>query len=151
MRRSEVASLAIEHLQKRGGRWLIVNLVGKGAKTRSVVMAGWVKGALDAWTQEAGITEGPLFRNVNKGGTVGEAISEVGISWVVKEYGKALDMPQLAAHDLRRTFAKLSSKGGADLEQLRLSLGHASLITTQQYLGSALDLDNAPSDKLGLG
>ncbi len=32
-----------------------------------------------------------------------------------------------APHDCRRTFAKLALKGGARLEQIQLSLGHASI------------------------
>ena len=141
LRRSEVAGLDFAHVQQRDGRWLIVDLVGKRNKVRSVVMPTWVKQALDAWAQGAGIGAGPVFRNVSKGGTLGDSLSPVGVSWVVKEYGRALGYEDLAAHDLRRTYAKLSRQGGADLEQIQLSLGHASLTTTERYLG----------DKLGLG
>lgn len=46
----------------------------------------------------------------------------------------------LKPHDLRRTYAKLSRDGGASLEQVQLTLGHSSLVTTQRYLGSNLNL-----------
>jgi len=38
---------------------------------------------------------------------------------------------QAAPHDLRRTFAKLAHKGRAALEQIQLSLGHATILTTK--------------------
>ena len=157
LRRSEVARLTFAHIQRRNGHWLIVDLAGKGNRTRSVVMPDWVKDAIDAWAeastlaQDAGMADGPVFRNVTKGETVGgDGLSDVGVSWIIKRYGEALDMPQLAAHDLRRTYAKLGRAGGADLEQIQLSLGHASLLTTQRYLCSTLDLDRAPGDLAGL-
>jgi integrase len=53
-------------------------------------------------------------------------------------------------HDLRRTFAKLAHKGRAALEQIQLSLGHASITTTEKYLGVRQDLQDAPCDHLGL-
>ncbi len=150
LRRSEVARLTFAHLQEREGRWLICDLVGKGSRIRSVVMPTWAKEAVDRWAEGAGIAEGPVFRDVRKGGHMGDALSEVGVSWIIKEYGNAMGYPELAAHDLRRTYAKLARKGGADLEQIQFNLGHASLKTTERYLGTALDLVNAPCDKLGL-
>jgi integrase len=56
----------------------------------------------------------------------------------------------VAPHDCRRTFAKLALKGGARLEQIQLSLGHASIRTTERYLGVEQDLTDAPCDRLGL-
>jgi integrase len=56
----------------------------------------------------------------------------------------------LAPHDLRRTFAKLAHKGDAPLEQIQLSLGHASIQTTERYLGVKQSLSDAPCDHLGL-
>ena len=56
-----------------------------------------------------------------------------------------------APHDLRRTFAKLAHRGQAPVEQIPLSLGHASLKTTEHYLGVQQDLIDAPCDRLGIG
>jgi len=49
-----------------------------------------------------------------------------------------------------RTFAKLAFKGGAKLDQIQLSLGHASIQTTERYLGVQQDLTDAPCDYLHL-
>jgi integrase len=56
----------------------------------------------------------------------------------------------VAAHDLRRTFAKLARKGGSEIDQIQLSLGHASIQTTERYLGTQQDMNDAPADRLGL-
>jgi len=68
---------------------------------------------------------------------------------VAAHYGAALGL-SVAAHDLRRTYAKLAHKGGAGLDQIQLSLGHASIRTTERYLGVEQDLTDAPGDRLGL-
>ena len=68
----------------------------------------------------------------------------------VAKYGKRIGVPKLAPHDLRRTFAKLAHKGRAALEQIQLSLGHASILTTERYLGIQQDLQDAPCDRLGI-
>ncbi len=57
---------------------------------------------------------------------------------------------QIAPHDLWRMFAKLAHKGHAALEQIQISLGHASIQTTERYLGIEQDLTDAPCDHLGL-
>lgn len=56
----------------------------------------------------------------------------------------------IAPHDLRRTFAKLAHQGRAALEQIQISLGHASIQTTERYLGVEQDLLDAPCDHLGI-
>ena len=68
---------------------------------------------------------------------------------VVAEYAKPLGI-DVKPHDLRRTFAQLAHKGDAPLEQIQLSLGHASVQTTERYLGVKQDLTSAPCDVLGL-
>ena len=72
------------------------------------------------------------------------------IANVVRGYVDRCGFDDLAAHDLRRTFAKLAHKGGAGLDQIQLSLGHASIRTTERYLGVEQDLVSAPCDVLGL-
>jgi integrase/recombinase XerD len=58
--------------------------------------------------------------------------------------------PRFAPHDLRRSFAKLAHKGRAPLEQIQICLGHASIQTTERYLGVEQDLTDAPCDHLGI-
>lgn len=150
LRRQEAAGLTVAHVQQREGRWVIVDLVGKRNKTRSVPMPSWAKAAVDAWAAAAGITEGRLFRAVHKGNRVnGDTMTDQAIADVVREHSAAAGLA-VAAHDLRRTFAKLAHKGGAGLDQIQLSLGHASIQTTERYLGLRQDLTDAPCDHLGL-
>ena len=151
LRRKEAAALAVEHIQLREARWVIVDLVGKGGRVRSVPMPSWTKAAIDAWTSAAEITGGLVFRATCKGGKVaGDSMTAQSIFEVVRLYGAKIGVPELAPHDLRRTFAKLAHKGRAALEQIQLSLGHASVVTTEKYLGVRQDLTDAPCDHLGL-
>src|SRR5258705_3705172 len=50
LRRSEVAAVAVGHIQMRDGRWCIVDLLGKHGRVRTIPMPTWVKVAIDAWT-----------------------------------------------------------------------------------------------------
>jgi integrase len=146
LRRSEAVRLAFAHIQQRDGRWCVVDLTGKKGRVRTVPMPAWAKLAIDTWAAAAGIAAGPVFRGVNKGdGVTGDRLSAQGILRAVARYTGAI-----APHDLRRTFAKLAFKGGAKLDQIQLSLGHASIQTTERYLGVQQDLTDAPCDYLHL-
>jgi integrase len=152
LRRSEAAALSIEHIQQREGRWTIVDIKGKGGRIRTVPMAAWGKVLIDSWTQAAGITTGHVFRPVNRGGRVtADRISNPKALWVaLRKYCGTVGVPGLAPHDLRRTYAKLADLGKAPLRQIQLSLGHASIQTTELYLGTEQHLADAPCDHLGL-
>jgi integrase len=129
---------------------VLVDLVGKGRRVRSVPMPGWAKAAVDRWTDRAGIIEGRILQPVNKAGRVtGGGITAQAIFEIVESYSRSLGLA-FAPHDLRRTFAKLAHRGQAPVEQIQLSLGHASLKTTERYLGIEQDLVDAPCDRLGL-
>ncbi|MCL4559905.1 MAG: tyrosine-type recombinase/integrase [Chloroflexi bacterium] len=150
LRREECAGLTFEQIQLREARWVIVDLVGKGNKTRSIPMPAFAKAALESWAQAARLSQGRVFRQLSRGGRVmGEGITPQAIRDVVAAYGCKIGVT-ISPHDLRRTFAKLAHKGGAGLEQIRLSLGHASIKTTEIYLGASQDLSDAPCDHLGL-
>src|SRR6202051_240398 len=68
LRRSEVVGLSLDQLQSREGRWVIVNLVGKGKRLRTVPIPSWSKDLLNVWLQHSGVSEGKVFRRVLKGG-----------------------------------------------------------------------------------
>lgn len=150
LRRSEVANLTYQHLAQRDGRFVIVDMIGKGNRTRTVGLPHFAKAALDAWTSAAGFHDGYVFRSLRRGGHLdGERMTDQAIADVVRTYSAELGKP-LAAHDLRRTYAKLAHKADGRLDQIQLSLGHASIKTTERYLGIEQDLQHAPGDKIEL-
>jgi site-specific recombinase XerD len=146
LRRSELAALTFKHVQLRDSRRCIVDLVGKHGRVRTIPMPTWSKNAIDAWTTEAGVTEGYLFRPINRGDQVfGARLSEKVVWQMLKSYVVAAGLPDIAPHDLRRTTAKLCRAAGGELEQIQMLLGHSSVQTTERYLGTRQDLAHAPN------
>jgi integrase len=151
LRRSEVAALAFAHVQQRDGRWCIIDLVGKHGRVRTVPMPNWVKVAIDAWTSAAAIAEGQVFRPVNRAHrAAGDRLGEKAVWQMLREYATAAGVHGIAPHDARRTCAKLCRAAGGELEQIQLLLGHASVQTTERYLGTKQDLVHAPNDAIKL-
>jgi site-specific recombinase XerD len=151
LRRSEVAALTFGHIQQRDGRWCIVDLVGKQGRVRTVPMPTWTKVAIDGWTSAVGLTGGPVFRPVNRRDTVsGERMSEKVVWQLLRPYAEAAGLAGIAPHDLRRSCAKMCRAAGGELEQIQLLLGHASVQTTERYLGTRQDLVHAPNDGIRL-
>jgi site-specific recombinase XerD len=151
LRRSEVAALTFAHVQQRDGRWCIVDLVGKHGRVRTAPMPAWVKIAIDAWTAGASVADGHVFRPVNRTGIVtGGRLGEKVVWQLLRGYAAAAGVPGIAPHDLRRTCAKLCRAAGGELEQIQMLLGHASVQTTERYLGTRQDLVHAPNDAIRL-
>ncbi len=152
LRRAELAGLNVADIQQRDGRWVAADLVGKGGRVRTVPVPAWVKVTVDQWTEAAGIEGGRLWRSINRGGRVwGDGLTEKVIWQVVEQYAAEVGLTEIASHDLRRTCAKLCRAGGGELEQIQLLLGHASVQTTERYLGTKQNLTDAPNDHMGLG
>lgn len=151
LRRSEVAALTFAHIQQRDGRWCIVDLKGKHGRIRTMPMPTWVKVAIDAWTSAADVVEGHTFRPVNRvDQVVGQRLGEKVVWQMLQQHAAATGVPGIAPHDLRRTCAKLCRAAGGELEQIQLLLGHASVQTTERYLGTKQDLVHAPNDAIKL-
>jgi integrase len=70
---------------------------------------------------------------------------------IVTKYARQTGLVDpLPPHDMRRTCAKLCRAAGGDLKQIQFLLGHASIQTTERYLGSRQNLKEAVNDRLGL-
>ena len=80
----------------------------------------------------------------------GRALSEKSIWWIARKYAGELEFGNVAPHDLRRTSARLCRESGGALEQIQLLLGHTSIQTTMDYLGTRQNLVEAVNDRLGL-
>jgi len=151
LRRRELATLKIEDLQLREGRWVIIDLRGKGGRIRTVAIPIWVKQGIDAWMAVAKLDKGRLLRPLSKSGKIiGDELGDWAIWSVVEQSSKQIGIEHFGAHDLRRTCAKLCRKSGGDLEQIKFLLGHTSIQTTERYLGSEQEIEIAVNDNLGL-
>jgi integrase len=151
LRRSEVIGLNLNQVQSREGHWAIVNLVGKGARLRTVPVPSWCKELVDAWLQHSGVSDGKVFRRLLRGGTRQEAGVTANVVWyAVKRCARQAGINNLAPHDLRRTCARLCHGCGGELEQIQFLLGHASVQTTERYIGCKQKLQDAVNDRLGI-
>ncbi len=59
-------------------------------------------------------------------------------------------LERIAPHDLRRTCAKLCHSSGGEIEQIQFLLGHASVQTTERYLGCKQNLGHPVNDRFNL-
>jgi integrase len=100
---------------KRDGRWVFVDLLGKGKRVRTVPIPPFVKVANDAWTAAASLSDGPLFRRVRRRKYPEKtpvALSERMIWHIVTKYARETGfVDRLAPHDMRHN-AACGNRGG---------------------------------------
>src|SRR5690349_4749987 len=90
-------------LQQREEHWVFADLVGKAGHVRTVPVPFWIAAALRTWVAEATITDGPIFRAINKAGRIAAHGFSPKVIWgVVKQAWKACNLGNVAPHDLRR-------------------------------------------------
>lgn len=147
LRVHELAALEVEWLQQRDGRWLIADLPGKGGRVRTVAVPPWVARAIADWIKTTKIKDGKLIRQLTLDP---KGLSAKTIWDIVHKAAAKVGIRNFGPHDLRRTCARLCREQGGDIEQIQAMLGHASLVTTQRYLGTVQNLRNAVNDNLGL-
>jgi integrase len=157
LRRSEVCALSWKHIEEIEGHKVIQNLRGKHGRTRTVKLQPQLWRLLMAWGTNAELEmtpNAPVFVRVRRGDHVqhGERLTANAVAYLVKHYAKHVpSVPSdIAPHDLRRTAAALSRKGGATIEQIQHMLGHASPQTTSRYIGATLDLDDHAADYINV-
>ena len=126
---------------------------GKGNRIRTVTVPAGVKSRIDQWLEAAGITEGRLFRPVNKGDVLaGEEIRD----------GESHLASWSCATRKRRSWAGLhptiyavlapnsAGRPVGNWNRYSLLLGHATIQTTERYLGTEQALAHAVNDAIGL-
>jgi site-specific recombinase XerD len=167
LRRGEAANLTCGHIQVRASRVLIVDMRGKHGRIRTITVPDWVYAAVHQWCTAADIrqTEERVLRSIARRRVhdergrpvagqytelVGDRLTPEAILLIVAGYARKLGFGSTKPHDLRRTCAKLCRRFGADLEQIQMLLGHASIQTTERYLGSRQNLERGPNDLVQL-
>jgi integrase/recombinase XerC len=126
LRLSELADLDVQDLNKFSDS---VRVLGKGSKERLVPIGSHALKAIEAYRNEAKVTEGALFLSKLR-----RRLSTRSINSLLKKYLAQSDIPfNVTPHKLRHSFATHLLDAGADLRSVQALLGHSSLSTTQIY------------------
>jgi integrase/recombinase XerD len=133
---AEVAMLDVADV-KISARKGSLHLVGKGEKTRDIVLHPELREALAAWLSERPETANRALFISRRGGhrLTTDAIDDV-ISGIVKAAGLE---DHITAHVLRHTFATRMLRQGTDIVAVSELLGHTSLETTRVYVRPSED------------
>jgi integrase len=109
--------------------------------------------ALRTWLEQAGITEGPLFRGVGQFDVAeDEALHPDSVAYIVKRAAArvGLEVEEFSGHSLRAGLATQAAMNGATELAIMKQTGHRSLATVRKYIREgSLFRDNAAT-KLGL-
>jgi integrase/recombinase XerD len=150
LRREELSKLTFEGVKtvptKNGAR-TVIEVVGKGNKTRVIPINAKLAARLHEWKQT--VNGGNIARSLGRSQQLGESMSAVAIFELCVKYGNKIGQ-YLPAHSCRRTFAQLAFDAGIPITQISVLLGHSDVSTTQKYLNLSLDLESTASDFIPL-
>ena len=96
--------------------------------------------ALAAWLEAAAITEGPLFRPINKSHRVSaERLSDRSVANIVKAFADriGLDASAYSGHSLRSGFLTSAAANGASIFKMMDVSGHKSVDNVRGYVRDA--------------
>ena len=109
--------------------------------------------ALRTWLAAAAITNGPVWRPINRHGHLADTrLSGKAIAEIVQRHMAALGHPasDFAGHSLRRGMATTASRNGARTKTIRQATGHTTDSGLDPYLADAALFDDPASGYLGL-
>jgi integrase len=91
--------------------------------------------ALDVWLGEAGITEGRLFRRIDRHGNVGDRLGTRAVGEAVQRLAKraGLDPTRFGGHSLRAGFVTAAADRGASIGRIMDHTGHRSASMVRTY------------------
>ena len=139
-RRSEVVRATMENTRRVEEGFLYTLGYSKTDQTgteradRHKPIVGRAAVALDAWLQAAGITSGPLFRRVRRGGVIGDGLSAEAVRKIVQARAAQAGLKgDYAAHSLRSGFVTEAGRQGLPLGDIMAMTGHASVASVVGY------------------
>ena len=154
-RRSELVSLTVADIQS-AQQGLIVHLTrsktdqtGNGRQVAIPFARGATCAvlALQTWLEVAKITDGPIFRPVNRHGAISSAgLTPQAVALVIKERAQAigLDSTNYAGHSLRSGLVTSAAQLGVSSWKIRQQTGHKSDAMLSRYIRDAnIFVDNA--------
>lgn len=162
-RRSELVALTVADLEHRHEGYAVTIRRSKTDQHAAGTVRALPTGtdpetcpvaALEAWMTAAGITDGPLFRPVDRWGRVGDrSLSPATVALVVKQAATraGFDPDRFAGHSLRAGFCTTAAARGASDRAIAHQTGHApnSRVVRAYIRHASVFTDNAVTD-LGL-
>lgn len=105
--------------------------------------------AIEAWLKVADITEGPLFRPINRWGHVQErALNPGAVNDLLKTLGSACQfdfVPDLSSHSFRRGLSTSAARERVDFELIKKQGGWKSDATVWEYIEDGQQFNNNAS------
>ncbi len=146
-RRSELVALQVEDLAEATDGLVVTIRRSKtdqeGAGQEVAILRG-VKlcpvAAVQEWLAAAGITSGPVFRQVARGGRIGDvALSDHAVATIIKKIiiRAGLDPAAFSGHSLRAGFLTSAAEAGASIFRMMDVSRHKSVDTLRGYVRRA--------------
>ena len=113
----------------------------------------WPVRAMRAWLERSGIVDGPLFRSVDRSGSMGPTrLTAAAVALIVKRHAQriGLDPARFAGHSLRAGFATSAALAGVDALEISRQTGHKSLSMVQRYTRPATIWQMNAAQRVGL-
>jgi len=108
---------------------------------------------VQSWLESAGISEGRLFRSINRHGRVlAGGLSAIDVARVVKKLAEraGLDPAKYAGHSLRAGHATSAAASGASERSIMNQTGHRSVQMVRRYIREGSLFRENSAGKLGL-
>ena len=146
-RRSEVATAEM-HFLKRFDDGFIYTLAHSKTNQSATdqpenkkPVLGIAAEALKEWLEMSGITEGRIFRQVRKGGYLGDSLSPASIRDIVRSRCKAAGIEgNFSAHSIRSGFVTEAGRQNTSLAETMAMTGHNSVATVMGYFRNEANL-----------
>ena len=108
--------------------------------------------ALRAWLTAANITEGPVFRNIRKGGAIGTRLSDESVSLITKAYvaARGLNADEFGGHSLRAGHVTTAILRGEAAHAIMAITGHQTRAMVDRYFRDVEPKRHNSSANLGL-
>lgn len=160
-RRSELAALNVEDVEFRPQGLLIIIRKSKTDQAGEGQSIGIPYGStfetcpvrsLQAWLEASEITEGALFRAIDRHSHIKERMTDKTVARVVKRTAEAagLDADQYAGHSLRAGLATSAALAGESLTDVMRQTRHKSERVARGYVRVADAFKNNVAAKVGL-
>jgi site-specific recombinase XerD len=147
LRRSEAASMDVEHIRALGRYWVLDLPEAKGGSDQYVKIPAHVVDQIDDMKQHYGIVSGPLWRSFSNRNR-GDRISANTIYRIVRRTAERAGLPDIGAHALRHTGCTLAIESGASLQQVQTHARHKNIETTMMYIHQRDKLRDSAADHI---